>query len=127
MGFVCFSRIESTRANGNGEASPWCGRPITRRPLLCRIIPNAKQVAVKKLIEIGFSNEKGFFQIRSLANIRHGNIVRLMAFFSEAGEASMGNNGGHLECDSSYKITAEAAEGLCYLHHDCANSEIIAI
>lgn len=118
MGFVCFPWIASSRANGDGEASPWCGHPIKRRPLLCGIIGNGKQVAVKKLRGTEFSNEKGVLQIRSLANIHHGDMVILMARLWEAREASIENNGGHLDFDSEYKIAEEAAEGLRYLHHD---------
>ncbi|KAJ0509105.1 putative protein kinase RLK-Pelle-LRR-XI-1 family [Helianthus annuus] len=102
-------------------------------------MPNGTEIAVKKLVGFGnTSHDHGFrAEIRTLGNIRHRNIVRLLAFCSNKdtnllvyeymrngslGEAlhpkikGSGILGWHLR----YKISIEAALGLCYLHHDCS-------
>ncbi|XP_022861481.1 leucine-rich repeat receptor-like serine/threonine-protein kinase BAM3 [Olea europaea var. sylvestris] len=101
-------------------------------------MPNGVEVAVKKLL--GFngikSHDHGFrAEIRTLGNIRHRNIVRLLAFCSSKdtnllvyeymrngslGEALHGKKGGFLSWNIRYKIALDAAKGLCYLHHDCS-------
>ncbi|CAI9765303.1 unnamed protein product [Fraxinus pennsylvanica] len=101
-------------------------------------MPNGVEVAVKKLL--GFnginSHDHGFqAEIRTLGNIRHRNIVRLLAFCSNKdtnllvyeymrngslGEALHGKKGGFLSWNIRYKIALDAAKGLCYLHHDCS-------
>jgi hypothetical protein len=99
------------------------------------IMPNGQQVAMKKLLGTGSSNDRGFSaEIKTLGIIRHRHIVRLLAIFSNhdtnllvyeymtngsLGELLHGNNGGHLYWQTRYKIALEAAKGLCYLHHDC--------
>jgi len=103
------------------------------------IMPNGEEVAVKKLMGIGTSqnssNDHGFSaEIQTLGSIRHRHIVRLLAFCSNhdtnllvyeympngsLGEVLHGNKGGHLHWHTRYKIALEAAKGLCYLHHDC--------
>ncbi|XP_022854237.1 leucine-rich repeat receptor-like serine/threonine-protein kinase BAM3 [Olea europaea var. sylvestris] len=103
-------------------------------------MPNGVEIAVKKLL--GFnginSHDRGFrAEIRTLGNIRHRNIVKLLAFCSNKdtnllvyeymrngslGEALHGKKGGFLSWNIRYKIALDAAKGLCYLHHDCTPS-----
>ncbi|PSS02903.1 Leucine-rich repeat receptor-like serine/threonine-protein kinase [Actinidia chinensis var. chinensis] len=95
------------------------------------------EIAVKKLLGFGTnSHDHGFrAEIRTLGNIRHRNIVRLLAFCSNKetnllvyeymrngslGEALHGKKGSFLGWHLRYKIALEAARGLCYLHHDCS-------
>ncbi|KAL4278230.1 hypothetical protein GQ457_03G000720 [Hibiscus cannabinus] len=97
---------------------------------------NGMEIAVKKLVGFGTSNHDHGFraEIQTLGNIRHRNIVRLLAFCSNKetnllvyeymrngslGEALHGKKGGFLGWNLRYKIALEAAKGLCYLHHDC--------
>ncbi|KAL5993328.1 hypothetical protein ACLOJK_014252 [Asimina triloba] len=99
-------------------------------------MPNGEEIAVKKLLGFGNnSHDHGFrAEIETLGNIRHRNIVRLIAFCSNSqtnllvyeymrngslGEALHGKKGGFLGWDLRYKIALGAAQGLCYLHHDC--------
>ncbi|KAK9069630.1 hypothetical protein SSX86_011534 [Deinandra increscens subsp. villosa] len=102
-------------------------------------MPNGTEIAVKKLVGFGnTSHDHGFrAEIRTLGNIRHRNIVRLLAFCSnkdtnllvyeymrngslgEALHAKIKGN-GVLGWHLRYKISIEAALGLCYLHHDCS-------
>ncbi|XP_019051616.1 PREDICTED: leucine-rich repeat receptor-like serine/threonine-protein kinase BAM1 isoform X3 [Nelumbo nucifera] len=100
-------------------------------------MPNGEEIAVKKLLGLGnASHDHGFrAEIQTLGNIRHRNIVRLLAFCSNSetnllvyeymrngslGEALHGKRGGFLGWNVRYKIAIEAAKGLCYLHHDCS-------
>ncbi|OWM79330.1 leucine-rich repeat receptor-like serine/threonine-protein kinase BAM1 [Punica granatum] len=100
-------------------------------------MPNGVEIAVKKLLGFGTnSHDHGFrAEIQTLGNIRHRNIVRLLAFCSNKetnllvyeymrngslGEALHGKKGGFLGWNLRYKIAIEAAKGLCYLHHDCS-------
>ncbi|KAH9606017.1 hypothetical protein KSS87_021034 [Heliosperma pusillum] len=96
------------------------------------------EIAVKKLLGFGpQKHDHGFkAEIETLGNIRHRNIVRLLAFCSNKhtnllvyeymrngslGEALHGKKlGGFLGWNLRYKIAIEAAKGLCYLHHDCS-------
>eukprot|EP00253_Pinus_taeda_P006704 PITA_06704 len=102
------------------------------------IMPNGQQIAVKKLTGIGMGslNDHGFSaEVKTLGKIRHRHIVTLLAFCSNhdtnllvyeymangsLGELLHGNNGGHLNWDSRYKIAVETAKGLRYIHHDCS-------
>ncbi|WJX21856.1 hypothetical protein P8452_11229 [Trifolium repens] len=100
-------------------------------------MPNGMEIAVKKLLGFGAnSHDHGFrAEIQTLGNIRHRNIVRLLAFCSNKetnllvyeymkngslGEALHGKKGGFLSWNFRYKISIESAKGLCYLHHDCS-------
>ncbi|KAK6157016.1 hypothetical protein DH2020_011264 [Rehmannia glutinosa] len=101
-------------------------------------MPNGVDVAVKKLLGYNGINghDHGFkAEIQTLGNIRHRNIVRLVAFCSNKdthllvyeymrngslGEALHGKRGGFLSWNLRYKIAVDAAKGLCYLHHDCS-------
>ncbi|KAL9448478.1 hypothetical protein AB3S75_015877 [Citrus x aurantiifolia] len=100
-------------------------------------MPNGVEIAVKKLLGFGtHSHDHGFrAEIQTLGNIRHRNIVRLLAFCSNKetnllvyeymrngslGEALHGKKGAFLGWNLRYKIAIEAAKGLCYLHHDCS-------
>ncbi|GFP95083.1 leucine-rich repeat receptor-like serine/threonine-protein kinase bam1 [Phtheirospermum japonicum] len=94
-------------------------------------MPGGVEIAVKKL-----THDHGFkAEIRTLGNIRHRNIVRLLAFCSNKdtnllvyeymrngslGEALHGKKGGFLSWSLRYKIALDAAKGMCYLHHDCS-------
>ncbi|KAL6501303.1 hypothetical protein OROHE_024950 [Orobanche hederae] len=97
------------------------------------------EIAVKKLLGLNGVNsmhDHGFkAEIRTLGNIRHRNIVRLLAFCSNKdtnllvyeymrngslGEALHGKKGGFLSWKMRYKIALDAAKGMCYLHHDCS-------
>ncbi|KAL0424088.1 UNVERIFIED_CONTAM: Leucine-rich repeat receptor-like serine/threonine-protein kinase BAM1 [Sesamum radiatum] len=102
------------------------------------IMPDGEQVAVKRLpaMSRGSSHDHGFnAEIQTLGRIRHRHIVRLLGFCSNhetnllvyeympngsLGEMLHGKKGGHLHWDTRYKISVEAAKGLCYLHHDCS-------
>ncbi|CAL9090201.1 unnamed protein product [Musa textilis] len=102
------------------------------------VMPDGEQVAVKRLpaMSRGSSHDHGFnAEIQTLGRIRHRHIVRLLGFCSNhetnllvyeympngsLGEVLHGKKGGHLHWDTRYKIAAEAAKGLCYLHHDCS-------
>lgn len=100
-------------------------------------MPNGVEIAVKKLLSFNStSHDHGFrAEIRTLGNIRHRYIVRLLAFCSNKetnllvyeymrngslGEALHGKKGGYLGWQIRYKIALESAKGLCYLHHDCS-------
>ncbi|XP_022895664.1 leucine-rich repeat receptor-like serine/threonine-protein kinase BAM3 [Olea europaea var. sylvestris] len=99
--------------------------------------PNGVEFAVKKLLGFGSnSHDHGFrAEIRTLGNIRHRNIVKLLAFCTNKetnllvyeymrngslGEALHGKKGEFLSWNLRYKIAVDAAKGLCYLHHDCS-------
>jgi serine/threonine protein kinase len=105
------------------------------------VMSNGIEIAIKKLAGFGQKNHDHGFQaeIRTLGNIRHRNIVKLVAFCSKKdmnllvyeymrngslGEALHGNKmskcGLILEWNLRYKIAMESAKGLCYLHHDCS-------
>uniref|UniRef100_A0A175YD77 non-specific serine/threonine protein kinase n=1 Tax=Daucus carota subsp. sativus TaxID=79200 RepID=A0A175YD77_DAUCS len=100
-------------------------------------MPNGVDIAVKKLVGIGAnSHDYGFkAEICTLGNIRHRNIVKLLAFCTNKdtnllvyeymrngslGEALHGKKSGILGWHLRYKVAVEAAKGLCYLHHDCS-------
>ncbi|KAL2502198.1 Leucine-rich repeat receptor-like serine/threonine-protein kinase BAM1 [Forsythia ovata] len=99
--------------------------------------PNGVEIVVKKLLGFGSNNHDHGFKakIRTLGNIRHRNIVKLLAFCTNKetnllvyeymkngslGEALHGKKGEFLNWNLRYKIAMDAAKGLCYLHHDCS-------
>ncbi|GAB4847861.1 hypothetical protein Ancab_026921 [Ancistrocladus abbreviatus] len=102
-------------------------------------LSNGEEIAVKKLLGFGpHSHDHGFrAEIQTLGNIRHRNIVKLLAFCSNKltnvlvyeymkngslGEAlhnGKKKKGLALGWNLRYKIAIEAARGLCYLHRDC--------
>ncbi|XP_011022287.1 PREDICTED: leucine-rich repeat receptor-like serine/threonine-protein kinase BAM3 [Populus euphratica] len=102
------------------------------------LMATGEPVAVKKLLGIskGSSHDNGLSaEVQTLGQIRHRNIVRLLAFCSNKesnllvyeympngslGEVLHGKRGGFLKWDTRLKIAIEAAKGLCYLHHDCS-------
>uniref|UniRef100_A0A1J3FF28 non-specific serine/threonine protein kinase n=1 Tax=Noccaea caerulescens TaxID=107243 RepID=A0A1J3FF28_NOCCA len=102
------------------------------------LMPNGEEVAVKKLLTIGkgSSHDNGLSaEIQTLGQIRHRNIVRLLAFCSNKdvnllvyeympngslGEVLHGKAGVFLKWETRLQIALEAAKGLCYLHHDCS-------
>ncbi|XP_010687839.2 leucine-rich repeat receptor-like serine/threonine-protein kinase BAM1 [Beta vulgaris subsp. vulgaris] len=101
-------------------------------------MPCGSEIAVKKLLGFGPNrHDHGFkAEIETLGQIRHRNIVRLLAFCTNKhtnllvyeymrngslGEALHGKKlGGFLGWNMRYKIAIEASKGLCYLHHDCS-------
>ncbi|XP_006656496.2 leucine-rich repeat receptor-like kinase protein FLORAL ORGAN NUMBER1 [Oryza brachyantha] len=95
------------------------------------------ELAIKRLVgRGGGDHDRGFSaEVTTLGRIRHRNIVRLLGFVSNRetnlllyeympngslGEMLHGGKGGHLGWDARARVAAEAACGLCYLHHDCA-------
>ncbi|KMZ72588.1 Receptor-like protein kinase [Zostera marina] len=100
-------------------------------------LPSGDEIAVKRLLGFGNSelHDNGFkAEIRTLGNIRHRNIVRLLAFCSDSqtnllvyeymsngslGQVLHGKGGAFLGWDMRYRIALQSARGLCYLHHDC--------
>ncbi|KAG8093702.1 hypothetical protein GUJ93_ZPchr0012g19622 [Zizania palustris] len=95
------------------------------------------ELAIKRLVSRGGGDhDRGFSaEVATLGRIRHRNIVRLLGFVSNRetnlllyeympngslGEMLHGGKGGHLGWEARARVAAEAACGLCYLHHDCA-------
>ncbi|PKA60779.1 Leucine-rich repeat receptor-like kinase protein THICK TASSEL DWARF1 [Apostasia shenzhenica] len=96
------------------------------------------EIAIKRLVGSGAGEQydRGFTaEITTLGKIRHRHIVRLLGFVSNRdvnlllyeympngslGELLHGSKGAHLGWPARCRIAAEAAMGLCYLHHDCS-------
>jgi hypothetical protein len=112
------------------------------------VLSNGEAVAVKKLwggqkkqggdvdVEKGqVIQDNGFdAEVATLSKIRHKNIVKLwcccttrdcnLLVYEYMSNGSLGDllhssKGGLLDWPTRYKIVADAAEGLSYLHHDC--------
>ncbi|KAJ1261065.1 hypothetical protein BS78_10G279900 [Paspalum vaginatum] len=101
------------------------------------VTPGGTELAIKRLVGRGCGDhDRGFTaEVTTLGRIRHRNIVRLLGFVSNRetnlllyeympngslGEMLHGGKGGHLGWEARARVAAEAACGLCYLHHDCA-------
>ncbi|XP_025822375.1 receptor-like protein kinase HSL1 [Panicum hallii] len=98
-------------------------------------------VAVKKLwggggkAVDGAAKDSFDAEVATLGRIRHKNIVKLWCCFRSGdcrllvyeympngslGDLLHGGKGGLLDWPARHRIMADAAEGLAYLHHDCA-------
>ncbi|RLN03735.1 hypothetical protein C2845_PM13G10980 [Panicum miliaceum] len=98
-------------------------------------------VAVKKLWSGGGKAVDGAAkdsfdaEVATLGRIRHKNIVKLWCCFRSGdcrllvyeympngslGDLLHGGKGGLLDWPARHRVMADAAEGLAYLHHDCA-------
>ncbi|GMI78590.1 HAESA-like 1 [Hibiscus trionum] len=108
------------------------------------VLGNGDTVAVKKLNRgvkkddsLSTDTERDEFEIEveMLEKIRHKNIVRLWCCCNDGdskllvyeympngslGDLLHSSKGGLLDWPTRYKIALDAAEGLSYLHHDCA-------
>ncbi|PKA54396.1 Receptor-like protein kinase HSL1 [Apostasia shenzhenica] len=107
------------------------------------VLGNGEAVAVKKLWKTPKSEEGNQHQVAydafesevaTLGKIRHKNIVKLWCCCAHKdckllvyeympngslGDFLHGSKSGLLDWSTRYKIALDAAEGLCYLHHDC--------
>ncbi|XP_020575152.1 receptor-like protein kinase HSL1 [Phalaenopsis equestris] len=107
------------------------------------VLSNGEAVAVKKLFRNTKMNGESHDQasddafeaeVATLGKIRHKNIVKLWCccahkdckllvyeFMTNGslGDLLHGNKASVLDWPTRYKIAVDAAEGLCYLHHDC--------
>lgn len=107
------------------------------------VLGNGEAVAVKKLWKISKINGGGHEQviddafeaeIATLGKIRHKNIVKLWCCCAHKdckllvyeymingslGDLLHSSKASVLDWPARYRIAVDAAEGLCYLHHDC--------
>ncbi|XP_072964503.1 uncharacterized protein [Typha angustifolia] len=108
------------------------------------VLSNSEVVAVKKLWgmhkkdtenpELTMVDNSFNAEVATLGKIRHKNIVKLwcscthqdckLLVYEYMPNGSLGDvlhssKGGLLDWSARYKIALDAAEGLCYLHHDC--------
>ncbi|KAG0454548.1 hypothetical protein HPP92_023840 [Vanilla planifolia] len=106
------------------------------------VLGNGEAVAVKKLWRNSTKADDNHDQddvfeaeVATLGKIRHKNIVKLWCCCSHKdckllvyeympsgslGDLLHSGKEGILDWPTRYKIALDAAEGLCYLHHDCA-------
>ncbi|XP_038887942.1 receptor-like protein kinase HSL1 [Benincasa hispida] len=107
------------------------------------VLKNGEVVAVKKLWQgarkedTSLDSEKDGFEaeVETLGKIRHKNIVRLWCCCNTGnckllvyeympngslGDLLHGSKKRFLDWPTRYKVVLDAAEGLSYLHHDCA-------
>lgn len=109
------------------------------------VLGNSEAVAVKKLWKTkslkndGISHDEAAYdafesEVATLGKIRHKNIVKLWCCCSHRdckllvyeympngslGDLLHSSKAGLLDWPTRFKIALDAAEGLCYLHHDC--------
>ncbi|CAM0950973.1 unnamed protein product [Alopecurus aequalis] len=102
--------------------------------------PRSEAVAVKKLWatgDVGKKDDTFEAEVATLSKIRHKNIVKLfcsvtnracrLLVYEYMPNGSLGDllhsaKAGILDWPTRLKIAVQAAEGLCYLHHDCVPS-----
>ncbi|KAM0828702.1 hypothetical protein ACQ4PT_067368 [Festuca glaucescens] len=104
--------------------------------------PRSEAVAVKKLWAttggaVGKKEDTFEAEVATLSKIRHKNIVKLFCSVTNRacrllvyeympngslGDLLHGAKAGVLDWPTRLKIAVHAAEGLCYLHHDCVPS-----
>ncbi|KAG6522761.1 hypothetical protein ZIOFF_019913 [Zingiber officinale] len=74
---------------------------------------SGREVAIKRLVGrgAGAEHDRGF--TAEVTTLGAGTGTSL-------GEMLHGNKGAHLGWGARWRIAAEAARGLCYLHHDCS-------
>uniref|UniRef100_A0ACD5Y2Z4 Uncharacterized protein n=1 Tax=Avena sativa TaxID=4498 RepID=A0ACD5Y2Z4_AVESA len=103
--------------------------------------PRSEAVAVKKLwatgAAVGKKNDTFEAEVATLSKVRHKNIVKLfccvtnracrLLVYEYMPNGSLGDflrsaKAGILDWPMRFKIAVQAAEGLCYLHHDCVPS-----
>lgn len=133
-GFTFHDLLEAT---GNFSENAVIGRGACGT-VYKAIMSDGELIAVKKLNSHGEGSSvyNSFHaEISTLGKIRHRNIVKLYGFCyhqdsnlllyeymanGSLGELLHGNRKAcSLDWNTRYKIAFGAAEGLCYLHHDC--------
>ncbi|KAJ3692293.1 hypothetical protein LUZ60_012643 [Juncus effusus] len=96
------------------------------------VLSTGESIAVKK---INVAHQNNFdAEVAILGKIRHKNIIKLYCCYTHKdckllvyeymqngslGDVLHGREAKLLEWNLRYKIALNAAEGLCYLHHDC--------
>ncbi|KAG0462847.1 hypothetical protein HPP92_021323 [Vanilla planifolia] len=109
------------------------------------VLGSGEAVAVKRILNPMASKEDNLklqesscdafeSEVATLGKIRHNNIVKLWCCCihrdckllvyeympnGSLGDVLHGSKAGLLDWPTRYKIALDAAEGLCYLHHDC--------
>ncbi|CAI9088968.1 OLC1v1023441C1 [Oldenlandia corymbosa var. corymbosa] len=131
-----FAYQDLVEATGNFSDSAVIGRGACGTVYKAEMV-NGDVIAVKKLKSRGEgpSSDNSFHaEVSTLGKIRHRNIVKLFGFCYQQdsnlllyeymengslGELLHVNQKCVLNWNERYKIALGAAEGLCYLHHDC--------